>query len=168
MSSELSPVIPETEPKSRRSLWRIIQILLLVFLCVGAGWYFYHQSKTPSKPVVRIICTPDTLSEEGLILGFSEIIIDPNRSLLSGNHPTVTFRGTAHSDKEKIKYAQFAYNTQKHPQRYVVDATRRKGDDFSVKIRDLEPGDIGMCHFVATTRHNKHVSKPVTFRVPQK
>ena len=56
----------------------------------------------------------------------------------------------------------------KHPQRYIVDATRHKGDDFSVKIRDLEPGDIGVCHFVVTTRHNKHVSQPVTFRIPKK
>ena len=168
MSSELTHVTPETEPESRRTIWRFIRILLLALLCLGAGWYIYHQSKTPPKPIMRIICTPDTLSEEGLILGFNEITIDPNRSLLSGSHPTVTFHGTAHSDKEKIKYAQFAYNTQKHPQRYVVDATHRKGDDFSVKIRDLEAGDIGVCHVVATTRHNKHVSQPITFRIPEK
>lgn len=164
MSSELTHVTSETKPKSR---WWNIGGTILVVILIGIGWY-YHQSKTPAKPVVSLICTPDTLSEEGLILGFSEIVIDPNRSLLSGYHSTITFHGTAHSDKEKIKYAQFAYNTQKHPQRYVVDATRRKGDDFSVKIRDLEPGDIGVCHFVATTRHGKYVSQPVKFRVPEK
>ncbi len=168
MSSELAPAISETEPKNRRTLWRFFRILLIALLCLGAGWHFYHQSKTPPKPVVRIIFAPDTLAEDGLILGFNEIIIYPNRSFLSGSHPTVTFHGTAHSDKEKIKYAQFAYSTKKHPQRHVVDATRREGDDFFVKIRDLEPGDVGVCHFVATTRRGKHVSQPVTFRIPEK
>ncbi|MCR4737969.1 MAG: immunoglobulin domain-containing protein [Bacteroidales bacterium] len=164
MSTDLAHVTPETKPKSR---WWNIGGTLLVVILIGIGWY-YHQSKAPSLPVVHIRCSPEMLSAEGLTLGISEIIIDPNRSFLSGNHPTVTFHGTAHSDKEKIKYAQFAYNTQKHPQRYIVDATRHKGDDFSVKIRDLEPGDIGVCHFVVTTRHNKHVSQPVTFRIPKK
>jgi len=167
MSSELTPITPEMESEPRRIRWWNIGIPALLVLLIGIGWY-YHRSKTPPMPVVRILYTPKVLSAEGLTIGISEIIIDPNWSPLSGSHPTVTFHGTAHSETEKFKYAQFAYNTQKHPQRYIVDATRRKGDDFFVKIRDLEPGDVGVCHFVVATRHNKYVSQPVTFRIPKK
>lgn len=166
MSDSLS--ISDSSRSRRPWLPGMVSIfLVLVVLLIGAYvWHTRRSAEAVSVKITKVVHSPDHVKEADLTFGLVEIVIDPSWTLLSGHHPTVTFRGTARSSKEKIQYTQFVYHTLKQPRNWVVDATGHHGDDYTVRIRDLDHGDEGVCWFVVSTRDNKYVSTPVPFKIP--
>lgn len=155
-----------TDSKRQNTLKKWLYVVAMAVVAIVAFVAYSQKERSQDANVVSIQCKPEFHIEDGLKMGLVEINISTSWSILAGKHPKVTFHGFAKSEKEKVKYAQFVFHTQKHPEMSIVDATKRKGSDFFVKIRDFEHGDNGECYFVVATAKQKYVSEPVPFNIP--
>ena len=168
MPPEITPDYNHSKSLSFKGLWLYVVLFVVIATSI---FLVVEKRKSFEVETNKVICIkqqPEKIDGKDITFGLVEITVDPAWTMLSGSHPTVTFHGYAESVNEKIKYAQFAYHTQQHPEMYIVDATKRKGNHFHVKIRDLKPEDTGICYFIIVTNKSKYASKPLSFKIPQK
>lgn len=165
--------VPNEQPRSTnakaRSLSRtgyIILIALLALLAIGTVGYKMVKSK--EAPIYKISTDYQPDSQKSVSVGLTDIIIDTRWTLLSGHHATVTFRGSAQSKTQKIKYVCLAYRALNDNEWIPVDAIHKKGTRYEVKLRDLHENTVYACYFVAVTNEGKYASKMARFETPKR
>ena len=146
----------------------IIKWMCFAIVFIGACFYCIHQSLEASKVPDTVIHTDfkPTDNAYGISVGITDIIISQKWSFISGNNPTITFRGLAETRSQKLQYVCFIYRPLNDPIWTTVDARKMKDGSYRAKIRDAKHNTDYACYIAGVTKDNKYSSHPLKIHIP--
>lgn len=160
---------PQEEVKSRSSSVKtIVKWVCIAFVFIGVCAYGINQSIKASKVPDIVISTDNKPTENayGISLGITNIVISQKWSFISGNHPTITFKGFATSQSQKIQYVCFNFRPLDDPIWTGVDARKLKNGSYQASIRDAKHNTDYACYISCVTKDNKYSSQPMKIHIP--